>query len=145
MQKFFQYIRRQPKGVRDSYAMGFASVFTLLVLMVWVTAKPNNENILGVATEATSTSPFATLIKESKEMFAEAKNSVSETMQNEMVLSAEDLEIAKQNLEFSTSTNSASKAVKSMYTEVQIGTTSASIYVGRDGSNMASTSSTTRQ
>ena len=159
MQKFFQYIRRQPKSSRDNYALGIAVTFTALVLTVWVVARPAGENFVGVVSdEALNTSPFATLIKETKEKFAGVKDSVQSesdsqaaalitatTSVSEMVLSEEDLEKARLDMELSASTSSVEEKPKGMYSEVLIGTTSASVSIPNKGETASVTASTTGQ
>jgi hypothetical protein len=163
MQKFFQYIRRQPKSSRDNYAFGIAITFTALVLMVWVVARPSGENFVGVVSdEALNTSPFATLIKETKEKFAGVKDSVAQTVQSEsdsqaaaltsattsvgeIILNEEDLEKARLDMELSASTSKVEEKPKGIYSEVLIGTTSASVLIPNKGETASVTASTTGQ
>lgn len=133
MRKFFQKIRKKPKAVRDNYAFGIAASFTLVVMLIWVVAKPAGSFLESgdVATKDKEVnSPFSTLIKETKEQLASLKEATSKegseteatstaTTSAGMVLSQEDLNIAKTKLEQSTTT--APEPV--IYQEVMIGTT----------------------
>ncbi len=139
MKKFFQYINKKPKSVRDNYALAIASLFTSIVMIFWVVAQTGSET-LASKTEDSST-PFATLIKETKEKLFEMKandvevavegNQVasvinsSSTSVDELVLDQEDIEKAKQDLERAQNSNSIDNT-NTNFTEVMIGTTSVS-------------------
>jgi hypothetical protein len=146
MRKFFQYINRQPKAVRDNYALGIAITFTALVLMVWVVARPGGEAlVVEVISADEASSPFSTLLKETKEKFSNVRDSFAESEQDgetnntqsatlinnnptnpeEMVLTEEDIEIARQNYEKSSSSENY-LLDKSNLVEVMIATSSAS-------------------
>ena len=149
MKKFFQYINKQPKSVRDNYALGIAAAFTSLVMVFWFLARPNGEVIvLGNESES---SPFSSLISATKDRFSElTKNNVetqidnsqvanvinaTTTSANEIVLTKEDIEKAKNDQAKQFEVNSASN--NQTYTEVLIATTSSS--------TLSETSSTTAQ
>jgi hypothetical protein len=136
MFRFFQYIRRQPKTVRDNYAFGIAAGFTAIVFGFWILSSPTN-NLGGaqIAEEEGGSSPFSTLINQTKEQFASVKKSITgtstesqtevvpeEQKSNEIILSEEDIEIAASKLEAATTTPLTKPEV--IYKEVLIGTTS---------------------
>lgn len=135
MRKIFQHIRRQPKSVRDNYALGVAGSFTFVVMLLWLVALPS-EGLLDepeIATEKIT--PFATLMTESKKQFAALKaalNTASSTdtettaavnattSPENIVLTESDIAVAqdKASTTAATSTNS-----EPAYIEVMIGTT----------------------
>lgn len=147
MSKFFHYINKQPKQVRENYALGIASVFTMAVLLFWVASRFDILSLNATEGEVSameeSTSPFSTLLKESKEKFSSIKASLtqaskttedtnaqvaavinsSSTNPSGLILSEENLEEARFNLENSTVTDYLSERI---YSEVMIATTSAS-------------------
>ena len=77
MRKFLQNIYRKPKEVRDNYALVAAGVFTMVVCVFWVTARLQTP-IDGDLIVSDSISPFATLIKKSKEQLAALKAASTE-------------------------------------------------------------------
>jgi len=78
MQKIFQHIRRQPKSVRDNYALGIAGVFTFSILCLWLISKTGGEESDNIAAPKAEV-PFATLIKQTKEQFAALKATLTES------------------------------------------------------------------
>ena len=151
LRKFFNYIRRKPRTVRNRYAMGFATTFTGVLAIFWVTnsstfdftAKDISQN------ENKEVSTFSTITKQAKEQLANLRSSISEetndvnvdVVENEneedqsvqiqqnptaIVLSAEDLEIIDKKDQGTTSVATSSSA-NSSYREVIIATTSAKI------------------
>ncbi len=136
MKKIFLYINKKPKSVRDNYALGIATAFTSLVLFIWLVASPggvfkSNEEI---SVEKNSTTPFSTLISESKEKISQMKDSISQTSKVEdsqtasaanssssnpsgIILNDEDLELLRQNSEQNRVIENKS------YNEVMIATT----------------------
>ncbi|HMO82951.1 MAG TPA: hypothetical protein PKA42_02175, partial [Candidatus Paceibacterota bacterium] len=76
MKKFFKYLRRQPKNVRDNYALLFSGIFVLLVVSFWLPAQFGDKEVENVA-EATENKeqPFGTLLKGIKDQFASALSS----------------------------------------------------------------------
>ncbi len=139
MKKFFQHLRRQPKSVRDNYALGFSAVFTLAVFLVWLVAFPGfNATSSAVAVEAESKQrPFATFLKQSKEQlgslisaFGDSEEKKPEVDQAEpkasggIILTDEDRQIVeKKEQENKPETATTSEP---SYSEVLIGTTTAS-------------------
>ncbi len=80
MRRLFQYIRRQPKTVRDNYALGFASSITGIVFLFWFVSLPGigSDAIATVnKSEDESPSPFATLIKQAKEQLASVRSGIA--------------------------------------------------------------------
>lgn len=155
MRKFFQNIRKKPKAVRDNYAFGIAGSFTLVVVIIWVMARPTSGlldggNVANKDKEANS--PFSTLIKESKAQLASLKLAASKentlpeseatstaTSSPGMILNQEDLDIAKPKLEQSTATPTE----PIIYQEVMIGTTTEARKATSEGQNTATASSST--
>lgn len=148
MIRLFRHIRRQPKNVRDNYAVGIAASFTAIVFVFWGVAQMDEGFSGNVLPKGEATSPFATLIKESKEHLANIKNSIgsssdkanqtaavvesvesSENDPTDLVLTPEDLEIANKNAttsesEYSTTTATTTATEKPpVYQEVMIETT----------------------
>ena len=135
MRKLFQHIRRQPKNVRDNYALGIAGSFTLVVALLWVVAFPS-EGLLDepeITTEKLT--PFATLLSESKKKMAaikDAMNTASTTdtqtaaavtatsSPESIVLTESDIAVAQEK---ASTTAASSTSPQPMYTEVLIGTT----------------------
>ncbi|OGG66021.1 hypothetical protein A3I99_00550 [Candidatus Kaiserbacteria bacterium RIFCSPLOWO2_02_FULL_45_11b] len=133
MRKFLQNIYRKPKEVRDNYALVTAGVFTMVVCVFWVTARlqaPINGDLI----VSDSISPFATLIKKSKEQLAALKAASTEepivdqgaptpaatTTAANLILTEEDKATASAK---ASSTATSSQEVQ--YKEVLIGTTTA--------------------
>ncbi len=156
MRKFFQYINRKPKAVRDNYAFGIAAMFTGVVLMFWVIAQPNVEMVVSETDDVSS--PFSTLIKETKEKFSQLGSpneqasgsdisqsasviNSSSTGAGELILNQEDIEKAQLDLEKVSETNTS--VVSDNYTEVMIGTTSASVSLSEEDCFDTGTSSST--
>jgi len=151
--RFFRYIRKQPKPVRERYAFSFASVFTGFVALVWFT----NSSALDfsrseIVQKEESSTPFSTIIKQSKEQFASLRNAFSDGGVEEgsnvgeientnggvvtaddptkIILSKEDLDVMREqekkpdlNTRNSTTTSSSTKPA---YREVQLVTVSSS-------------------
>jgi hypothetical protein len=155
MRKFFQYIRKKPKAVRDNYAFAIAGSFTFVVMIIWFVAQPDEGMFSGgggdLAAEVKN-SPFSTFFKESKEQMASLKGifsseelipeddtSARATSSGSMMLSQDDLDIAKSKLEQSTTTS----LQPIIYQEVMIGTTSDSRLATSSVQNSASTTSAT--
>lgn len=140
MRKIFQHIRRQPKSVRDNYALGIAGSFTSIVVLLWVVAFPS-EGLLDAPDEVAveKTTPFATLISESKKRFVALKTSLqsasssdsraavvtSTTTSSDIVLSEADIALALQKAS-STQSGTSTTPQTDDYTEVLIGTTTQS-------------------
>src|SRR3989338_6927364 len=128
MRKFLQNIYRKPKEVRDNYALVTAGVFTMVVCVFCVTARlqaPINGDLI----VSDSISPFATLIKKSKEQLAALKAASTEepivdqgapTPAANLILTEEDKATASAK---ASSTATSSQEVQ--YKEVLIGTTTA--------------------
>src|SRR3989344_1661217 len=121
MRKFLQNIYRKPKEVRDNYALVTAGVFTMVVCVFWVTARlqaPINGDLI----VSDSISPFATLIKKSKEQLAAqgAPPPAATTTAANLILTEEDKATASAK---ASSTATSSQEVQ--YKEVLIGTTTA--------------------
>lgn len=148
MKKFFRYLRRQPKTVRDNYALLFSSIFVLLILALWLPARWSGVEKVEVVTETeTKEVPFSTLIKGIKDQFATLFVSVKDEpvaapsefgeavnlyqgSANDFVLPKEEVEALKQKL-IETEVGST-KAVTETYQEVLIATTSASTSLETD-------------
>jgi hypothetical protein len=136
MQKIFQHIRKQPKQVRENYAFAVAAVFTSAVLLVWIVSRPQTGFFGEISGQVSQTAtPFATLVKESKEQLAQLKGAVATTTAQletsapetatsatALVLTPEDIFIAN-TAAINESTTTESKA----YVEVMIGTSSAAL------------------
>jgi len=77
MKNLFKYIRRQPKNIRNRYALTFSSVFVLLIIALWLPAQFSGDETKKVA-EVTEQEnlPFATLLKSIKDQFATARDSI---------------------------------------------------------------------
>jgi hypothetical protein len=132
MRKFLQNIYRKPKQVRENYALVTAGVFTMIVCVFWVTARLQTP-IGGGSIVRDTTSPFATLIKKSKEQLATLKAAMPEaaveteaevstsSSASTIILSEEDKAAAAAK-----ATSTATSSVELQYKEVLIGTTSAS-------------------
>lgn len=137
MRKLLQKIYRQPKQTRDSYALVVAGVFTGLVCTIWVIARLQTP-IDGGLIVSENASPFATLIKKSKEQFAalqaavpegtsastEAEAPATTTSATTIILTEEEKEALSAK-----ATSTATTTVELQYKEVLIGTTSASTTV----------------
>ena len=143
MRKFFQHIRRQPKSVRDNYALGIAGTFTSIVVLLWVVAFPAGGLLDAPEQQVEKLTPFATLISESKQGLAsirESLNSASSsdsqaavvtasttiaTTPENIVLTEADIALA---VEKASSTESGTSSPQTMeYMEVLIGTTTQSV------------------
>lgn len=136
MQKLFKHIRQQPKNVRENYALGVASIFTTLVVFVWIMSQPKVGALGEVSSKVSETAaPFATLIKESKEQLAQLRGAAVTATSTEqasstpeivpgadaLILTPEDISIAN---------DAATEGVAAeprAYVEVQIGTSSATL------------------
>jgi len=141
MRNIFQHIRRQPKSVRDNYALGIAGSFTSIILLLWIVDFPS-EGLLDALTEETAKlTPFTTLISESKEKLAEIKASLNiasgtdslaavvtagTTTPEGIVLSDADIALALEKASVAESESGTTTPAKIEYTEVLIGTTTAS-------------------
>ena len=148
--RLFRYIRRKPREVRSRYALGFATTFTGVIAIFWVTNSStfdfSSKNI--AQNENKETSSFSTITKQAKEQLASLRDSVKDevgtsteegivsenddnqdeasvqSQQNptEIVLSDEDLEVIDQkDKATTTSTNTGTQA---KYQEVLIATSS---------------------
>lgn len=141
MKKFFKYIRRQPKNVRDQYALLFSGVFVLLVVALWLpTHWGDTETEVAVEVTDQKEMPFKTLFKSIKDQFASVMTSVNndlETVDQEQVettnvyqgsakdfvLSEEEITALKQKIEEVGADISSSES--GSFQEVLIATTSA--------------------
>ena len=141
MKKLFKYLRRQPKPVRDQYALLFSGVFILLVAAFWLPAQfGNNEPEKVVEVTEEKEFPFKTFLKTIKDQFAsvvktelteseiinqeESENTeVYQGSVDDFVLPEEEVAALKQKLE-ETETNLVIPESGS-YQEVLIATTSA--------------------
>lgn len=139
MRNFFQHIRRQPKSVRDNYALGIAGSFTTIVVLLWVVAFPSEGLLDAPEPEVEKLTPFATLISESKERIASFKNTLNSasssdsqaavvtastsTAPESIVLSDTDIALA---VEKASSTGSGTSSPMRVEYEVLIGTTTQS-------------------
>lgn len=139
MRNFFQHIRRQPKAVRDNYALGIAGSFTSVVLLLWVVAFPDGGLLDAPEQEVEKLTPFSTLLSQSKEKLAEIKASLnsasstdslaavvttSTTTPENIILSDTDIALALDKA--SSTQSSTSTPTQIEYTEVLIGTTTES-------------------
>ena len=80
MRRFFGHILKQPKAVRNNYAMAMAGTFTGVVALVWLITKVGSG--VAVPMEAAENTPggFATLFKETKEQVATVQQAFKEKM-----------------------------------------------------------------
>ena len=80
MRRFFGHILKQPKAVRNNYAMAMAGTFTGVVALVWLITKVGSG--VAVPMEAAENTPggFATLFKETKEQVATVQQTFKEKM-----------------------------------------------------------------
>ena len=139
MRKLFQHIRRQPKQVRDNYALGLAGSFTSVVVLLWVVAFPDAGLLDAPQPEVEPVAPFAGLIEESKQRFADLKESfaavTTTTTQaaavnstpasaETIVLTNDDIAVAQEKASTTEATSTQSSEPTTLYTEVLIGTTS---------------------
>lgn len=164
MLKLLRHIRRQPKNIRDNYAMGIAVSFTAIVFIFWGVAKMDNGFSGFGLPQTDKQTPFATLIKQSKEQFATIKGSFASTSDqttqtanvndaveepevgpSNMVLSQEDIEIANQNATTSQSATSTNPGDEPKYREVLIGTTTASTSEEVDSPSKTGPATTTQE
>lgn len=82
MRRFFSHILRQPKAVRNNYAMALAGTFTGVIALVWVVTKVGGGGTLPVTAAENTTGGFATLIKETKEQAAAVQGAFKEKYAN---------------------------------------------------------------
>jgi hypothetical protein len=151
IRRFFRYIRRQSKPVRDRYAFSFAVLFTGGVSAFWLmSGSAFNFSTPEVAESEKSNSPFSTLIKQSKEQLASLKDSFQDIesqdgVNNEddsdlssatstaqvdptkLILTTEDLDITskkeQENIDLSYSSSTSEVKTAPVYQEVMIVTT----------------------
>lgn len=147
-----RYIRQKPKAVRNQYALVLASVFTAMIVFVWLASGGSGLQEASTTLKASEgNTPFSNLIKQAKDQFASSKSALTEAEQatsstattttnstsGEMILSAETLEgIDQTNWSASTTSSTssinfgfsvageASSTTLVQYIEVQIATTS---------------------
>lgn len=148
--RFLRYIKRQPKIVRDQYAIAISAVFTGIVALVWFfnsvwMQDGGNLQLNNVAKE--NNVPFASLVNQLKEQWQGLTNSLpknnadlsqtaavagsqaSETTANpqKIILTTEEVTAINEQQKTASSTAwqaSTSVDAKSNYQEVQIVTTS---------------------
>lgn len=137
MRKILQKIYRQPKATRDTYAFMAAGVFTAVVCTIWVAARLQTP-IDGGSIVRENASPFATLIKKSKEQFAalqaavpESTSTSTETTTTGATTSATTIVLTEEEKAAmnAKASSTASTSTQLQYKEVLIGTTSASTTV----------------
>lgn len=138
MRTLFRYIRQQPKSVRENYAFGFATVFTVLVATGWFftasdwAAAPAN----GVLGKEESAPSFATLLKKAKEQLAATPFADGGEVKKEeevvvvasstaLVLSAEEVAILQQEFAATATSGSSTLELGTRSVPVLIATTSA--------------------
>ncbi len=134
MRKIFQHIRRQPKNIRDNYALGIAGSFTFIVMLLWVVALPSEGLLDEPEIAAEKLTPFATLVAESKKKIAAIKETLNTasstdsqsatvvtatTSPENIVLTETDIAVAQDKASSTATTTNP----QPMYTEVMIGTT----------------------
>ncbi len=144
--RFFRHIRRQPKKVRNNYALGIAMTFTGIVALVWI-VNTLNQGIVPEGELATNKEsiPFSNLFKQTKEQFANLKEAEKSEDQNaetatstpteantfDLTLSQENIDALKQGQGTSSATTTnnygfgtSSTSSRPIYQEVRIATTS---------------------
>lgn len=143
MKKLFRYLRRQPKPVRDQYALLFSGIFVFLVAALWLPAQFGNNDEAEKVVEVTEEKelPFKTLLKTIKDQFASVvstelgqsekvdqteieKTKVYQGSVDDFVLPEEEVAALKQKLEETETDLTISEP--GSYQEVLIATTSAS-------------------
>lgn len=75
-------LRGSSKSVRDRYALGIASSFTIIVALIWVVTLPARFGQTPMENaQATGAAPFASLFKQARDQVAAVKNAneVSDT------------------------------------------------------------------
>jgi hypothetical protein len=82
MRRFFSHVLKQPKAVRNNYAMALAGTFTGLIALVWVVTKVGGAGTLPVTAAENTAGGFATLLKETKEQAAAVQASFKEQLAN---------------------------------------------------------------
>jgi hypothetical protein len=99
-------IRKKPKPVRDQYAFGIALAFTAILVGVWSLSLPARfTNLAGGKNEAnTSSAPFSNLVKQFKQGFGTAKDSVASA-----IIAASSTITTEGGNSVTTSTSSTSK------------------------------------
>jgi flagellar hook-length control protein FliK len=143
MRRFFGHILKQPKAVRNNYAMAMAGTFTGVVALVWLVTKVGSG--VAVPMEAAENTPggFATLFKETKEQVATVQQAFKEKMASnattsEAVPTLEDV-VASSTEEAISAYNATATAATSSYTSshiavpVLIGTTTATTSITATG------------
>ena len=138
MRKILQKIYRQPKEVRDSYALALAGLFTAVVCVFWVMARLQTP-VDGGSIVKDNVSPFSTLVKKTKEQFAGVMAVVDEksavpvppTATTTASVNAATLILSEENKDAVTTkaSSTATSTQQLQPKEVLIGTTSASTTV----------------
>ena len=137
MRTILQKIYRQPKATRDTYAFVAAGIFTAVVCTIWVAAQLQTP-IDGGSIVRENASPFATLIKKSKEQFAALQAAVpeeagtqTETATTTATTSATTIILTEEEKAAlsAKASSTATTTTQLQYKEVLIGTTSASTTV----------------
>lgn len=147
IKRALRHIRQKPKAVRDQYALAIASIFTAIVIMVWLATGVADTRTDDSTVQAGNT-PFSNLIKQAKDQFVASKASLVETQKaanasstddlststsaGDMILSPETLEGFSQSSTSTSTKDQSGKAVQVstttilQYIEVQIATTTSS-------------------
>jgi hypothetical protein len=73
--RFFKHTRRQPKHVRDRYALGLASGFMSIIVLMWLILPGSSSNDAEKQTED-GYRPFATLFEAIGGQFATARDGI---------------------------------------------------------------------
>lgn len=77
IKRLIRTIRRQPKGKRDSIAMGIAGVFTAMVFMVWIYNMPERFASIAEKNSNDSSPGFSQLFSEVSSQASAIKASIS--------------------------------------------------------------------
>lgn len=136
-----RYIRQKPKAVRNQYALALSSLFTAMVVFVWLASGGSGLQQAGSSLKASEGStPFSNLIKQAKDQFASSKAALTKAEQatsstdtstttstsGEMILSAETLEGIDQ-ASWATSTTASTTSTNFGFSEPSSATSSATI------------------
>ncbi|MEZ4104493.1 MAG: hypothetical protein R3B60_04405 [Candidatus Paceibacterota bacterium] len=101
LRKFLIKLHKKPKSVRVAYAKAFASIFTGIIVIVWLVGMDQSYfNFSNNKEDNSGNSPFSGFIEESKEYMASLKEAVGSTETSDSETENIDLnEIIKNEVE----------------------------------------------
>jgi len=124
---FIRYIRNQPKVVRNQFALAFSTVFTGLVVMIWLFTNTHAENgseLAAKASENNENGIFSSLFKQIGAQFASVQGGLEE-LKDELATSTASQEPDPRELILSPENKEMVQAEQAGRSEATSGTASA--------------------